>query len=116
MHDALQREVAAWRSQLRKGTLELAVLVLLRKKRRYGLELVELLNAANLGISEGSIYPLLSRLKTEKKVESEWVEEQSGHARKYYRLSESGQATCKAMLAAWADFTSGVDRLFGDPR
>lgn len=65
MQDNVQREVAAWQSQLRKGSLELAVLLALRRRRQYGLELVDLLNQANLGISDGSIYPLLSRLRAE---------------------------------------------------
>jgi len=70
VQDDVQREVVAWRSQLRKGSLELAVLLALRKERRYGLELVELLTRANRGMSEGSSYPLLSRLRAEKKVKT----------------------------------------------
>jgi PadR family transcriptional regulator PadR len=111
VHDDLQTEVTAWRSQIRKGSLELAVLLALRKERRYGLELVDLLNEAGLGISEGSIYPLLSRLRTEKKVETEWVDPGAGHAHKYYRLTERGRAAAKAMLAAWREFGAGFERL-----
>ena len=111
MQDNVPAEVAAWRSQIRKGSLELAVLLALRKERRYGLELVDVLNAAGLGISEGSIYPLLSRLRAEAKVETEWVDPGEGHAKKYYRLTERGRATARAMLAAWRDFGAGVERL-----
>ena len=111
MHDKVAAEVEAWRSQLRKGSLELAVLLALRKERRYGLELVDLLNDAGLGISEGSIYPLLSRLRAEGKVETEWVDPGEGHARKYYRLTERGRTSTKAMLAAWRDFGAGFERL-----
>ena len=92
--------MSVWRSQLRKGSLELAVLVALQKKPRYGLELVDLLNQLKLGISEGSIYPLLSRLKAENKVETEWVEEKTGHAHKYYRLTDDGRAISRLMVAA----------------
>jgi PadR family transcriptional regulator PadR len=111
MQDTVQEEVRAWRSQLRKGTLELAVLLLLRKRRAYGLELVELLNAAELGISEGSIYPLLSRLKAEKKVQTQWVDEGSGHAHKYYELTEHGREVCRAMLASWNEFNAAFAAL-----
>jgi len=104
----VQKEVTAWRSQLRKGSLELAVLLALRKQRRYGMELVDLLNKANLGMSEGSIYPLLSRLRAEKKVETEWVDTGVGHAHKYYELTERGRATVKAMLAAWREFSNAL--------
>lgn len=114
MQDNVQAEVSAWRSQLRKGSLELAVLVLLKKERRYGLELVELLNKANLGISEGTIYPLLSRLRTEKKVTTEWVDDGVGHAHKYYQLTSQGRAACSAMVTAWRDYTRAFGRLIGE--
>jgi PadR family transcriptional regulator PadR len=111
MQGYLPSDTAAWRSQLRKGTLELAVLLLLRQERRYGLEMVEMLNQAGLGISEGSIYPLLSRLKAEKKVSTEWVEEEVGHAHKYYQLTPRGRETCAALLEAWHDYVASFDRL-----
>ena len=105
MQDNVQKEVLAWRSQLRKGTLELAVLLALRKQRCYGLQLVDLLNAASLGISEGSIYPLLSRLRTEGKVQTEWVDSGVGHAHKYYELTAHGREVLEAMLVAWDEFS-----------
>lgn len=114
MQANVTKEALAWRSQLRKGTLELAVLLLLRNERRYGLEIVEILNQAGLGISEGSIYPLLARLKTEKKVSTEWVEEETGHAHKYYELTEHGRQTCGALRQAWADYVAAFDRLAGE--
>lgn len=115
MHD-IEPQVDAWRSQLRKGTLELAVLSLLRRERRYGLQLVDDLNAAGLGVAEGSIYPLLSRLRAEGKVETEWVDRGVGHAHKVYRLSPHGEACCAAMLAVWRDFTRGFERIAGGKR
>jgi PadR family transcriptional regulator PadR len=109
-------EAQAWRSQLRKGTLELAVLALLRDAPRYGLQLVEDLNARGLGVAEGSIYPLLSRMRAEAKVETEWVDGGVGHARKYYRLTRRGADACAAMLAAWAEFRRAMDRVTGERR
>ena len=100
VQDNVQKEIASWRSQLRKGSLELAVLIALRKQARYGLELVDLLNRAKLGMSEGSIYPLLARLRTEKKVEAEWVDTGVGHSHKYYELTPAGRGTLEAMLVA----------------
>ena len=111
MQDNVQKEIDSWRSQLRKGSLELAVLIALRKQARYGLELVDLLNQAKLGMSEGSIYPLLSRLRAEKKVKAEWVDAGVGHSHKYYELTASGRATLKAMLVAWREFGAAYDRL-----
>jgi PadR family transcriptional regulator PadR len=115
MHD-VAAEADAWRSQLRKGTLELAVLLLLRKEQRYGLKLVDDLNAAGLGVAEGSIYPLLARLRSEGKVETEWVDRGVGHAHKYYRLSAEGEAACAAMLEAWRDFSKAFERITGGRR
>lgn len=114
VQDNVREQVDAWRSQLRKGTLELAVLLLLQKEERYGLQLVELLNECELGISEGSIYPLLSRLRSEGKVDTEWVDHGVGHAHKYYRLTPHGRATCQAMLKAWREFNRAFGRLTGD--
>lgn len=107
----MQNEISSWRSQLRKGSLELAVLLALEKERRYGLELVDLLNEAKLGISEGSIYPLLARLRAEKKVRTEWVESDSGHAHKYYELTTRGRLTLKSMLVAWRDHCAAIETL-----
>src|SRR5215470_3151208 len=114
MQDNVQSEVTAWQSQLRKGSLELAVLLALRRRRQYGLELVDLLNNANLGISEGSIYPMLSRLRAEKKVETEWVDSGEGHAHKYYQLTDHGRATLKAMMTAWREFSAAFEQMMAE--
>ena len=114
MQDNVLNEVTAWRSQLRKGSLELAVLLALRKERRYGLELVEVLNACQLGMSEGSIYPLLSRLRAEKKVTTAWVDTGVGHAHKYYALTAHGRETLKAMLTAWRQFSQAFETLIDE--
>ena len=78
---------------------------------RYGLELVDVLNRAELGISEGSIYPLLARLKAEAKVETEWVDRGVGHAHKYYALTPYGVATLTAMLTTWRNFNAAFEAL-----
>ena len=114
VQDNVLKEVTAWRSQLRKGSLELAVLLALRKERRYGLELVEILNECNLGMSEGSVYPLLSRLRAEKKVTTEWVDTGVGHAHKYYELTDHGGQTLKAMLTAWRQFSQAFEKLINE--
>lgn len=113
MQDIVKKEVSAWKSQLKKGTLELAVLTLLAKQQRYGLELVEMLNQLELEISEGSIYPLLSRLRAEKKVDTEWVDSGVGHAHKYYRLTPHGQKILAGMLTGWREFTAAFNQLTG---
>ena len=104
-------ELAKWETQLRKGGLGLAVLATLWGGRLYGLEMLRRLEAdAGLSVPEGTIYPLLNRLKAEGLVASEWVEA-AGHPRKYYALTERGRARVQEMAKAWASFAGGLDRL-----
>jgi PadR family transcriptional regulator PadR len=116
MQDLIQKQVSDWRSQLKKGTLELAVLALLNQRSRYGLELLELLNGAGLDVREGSIYPVLARLRGEKKVTSQWVDDGKGHAHKYYMLTSFGTETLAAMRVAWAEYNTAFAQLIGDWR
>ena len=111
MHDIVLSQINDWKSQLKKGTLELAVLALLQAKRSYGLELLERLNEFDLEIADGSIYPLLTRLRNEKKVTTEWVDEGVGHAHKYYSLTPHGSRILRGMLAAWDEYTSSVNKV-----
>src|ERR1700686_464619 len=76
-----------WEVQLRKGCLELAILAALWGGKLYGLEILRRLESGSALIgSEGTVYPLLSRLKALGLLQSEWVESESGHAWKYYAL------------------------------
>ena len=80
-------------SQLRRGVLEYCVLALLRQQERYGFELVRSLSAVDgLVTSEGTIYPLLTRLRKEALVTTFWQESASGPPRRYYRLTDAGGA------------------------
>ncbi len=114
MQDIVRKQVADWRSQLKKGSLELAVLALLKQQSRYGLELLDALNELSLDVREGSIYPILARLRTEKKVTSQWVDDGKGHAHKYYKLTPLGVQTLAAMRVAWVEYHSAFTKLIGD--
>jgi PadR family transcriptional regulator PadR len=105
-------DIGRWETQLRKGGLGLAVLASLWPGRNYGLEMLRTLESvAGISVPEGTIYPLLSRLKAEGLVESEWVEAAAGHPRKYYRLTELGRGRVREMAAAWRGFAQGLERL-----
>src|SRR4051812_31720609 len=85
-------DLGGWEIQVRKGGLGLAVLAILWPDRLYGLEILKRLETdAGMSIPEGTIYPLLNRMKAEGLVDSEWVEADAGHPRKYYRLTEAGR-------------------------
>lgn len=114
-------DLAKWETQLRKGGLGLAVLAILWPGRLYGLEMLRRLDTdGGMNIPEGTIYPLLSRMKAEGLVTSEWVESDAGHPRKYYSLTDLGRRRAAEMSQAWKTFSSGLDRLLepleGDAR
>ncbi|HVM92753.1 MAG TPA: PadR family transcriptional regulator [Terriglobales bacterium] len=101
-----------WEVQLRKGSLELAILASLWDGRLYGLEILRRLESdSELIVSEGTVYPLLSRLKSLKLVDSEWVESDGGHPRKYYRLTEAGKQWSLAMSRVWHEFSASMTKL-----
>jgi PadR family transcriptional regulator, regulatory protein PadR len=101
-----------WEVQLRKGSLELAILAALWNGRLYGLEILrELENKSDLIVVEGTVYPLLNRLRALALVESEWVESDSGHPRKYYRLTPAGRRRALEMTRIWARFSARMNNL-----
>lgn len=101
-----------WEVQLRKGCLELAILASLWGGPLYGLEILRGLESdSDLIVSEGTIYPLLSRLKSLGLVDSEWVESEGGHPRKYYRLTGPGRQRALEMSRVWRQFSSSMSKL-----
>lgn len=94
-----------WEAQLRKGCLEMAILASLWQARLYGLEILRSLSEkSELEVAEGTLYPILSRLKNEGLLESEWVEAEAGHPRKYYWLTSQGRQRAKEMASTWHEF------------
>ncbi len=101
-----------WEAQLRKGALEMAALASLWRGRLYGLELIRFLeNHSRLVLAEGTIYPILNRLKAEGLLTSEWVEAEAGHPRKYYSLTDAGRQRLRLMAEAWVGFSRGLSSL-----
>ena len=110
--DPLADQPDRWEAQLRKGALEMATLASLWRGRLYGLEIIRVLEAqSRLVLAEGTIYPILSRLKAEALLTSEWVEADAGHPRKYYGLTNEGRDRLRLMAAAWVDFSTGLNQL-----
>jgi PadR family transcriptional regulator PadR len=88
------------------------VLALLRDGERYGFELVrELSESAGLVTSEGTIYPLLTRLRKDQLVTTTWRESESGPPRRYYQLTEAGHAALATFAKEWARFRDSVDTI-----
>jgi PadR family transcriptional regulator len=95
---------------MRKGLLEYCIMALLTSRPRYGYELVqELARVDGMLTSEGTMYPLLGRLRREGMVVTEWRESSGGPPRKYYRLSRAGERALEGFRKEWATLRSAVD-------
>ncbi|MFF0431447.1 PadR family transcriptional regulator [Streptomyces sp. NPDC004327] len=102
-------------SQLRKGVLEHCVLALLRDGPRYGIELLGELSAVSvMTTSQGTIYPLLSRLRREGLVDTELRDSPSGPPRRYYTLTPAGRAALAEFTRAWPLFRDAVDHFLNE--
>jgi PadR family transcriptional regulator, regulatory protein PadR len=102
------------RAQMIKGVLELALLRLLQDEARYGLEILQLMNAAGLEVADGTIYPLLHRMEAAGFVAAEWrIEGEGARPRKYYALTPAGAAELKTMSADWRDLAARMAALLG---
>jgi PadR family transcriptional regulator PadR len=101
-----------WEAQMRKGCLEMAVLASLWDGRLYGLEVLRVLERdSSLVLGEGTVYPILNRLRTEGLLRSQWVEAEAGHPRKYYELTDTGRERVTRMAETWTQFSAGLGRL-----
>ena len=79
------------KSQMRKGVLEYSIMLLLKEKPYYTSDIIDELEKSNLIVVEGTLYPLLNRLRKEGMLDYEWQESAVGPPRKYYRLTEAGK-------------------------
>lgn len=94
--------------QMKKGVLELIVLLSLKQKERYGYELIlEVSKVVN--VNEGTIYPLLKRLTNEKYADTYLVESTEGPPRKYYKLTILGEQKLQELLTTWNQFSNAVN-------
>jgi PadR family transcriptional regulator PadR len=95
---------------MRRGTLQYCVLALLADDERYAFDLVRsLAEVDGMVTSEGTIYPLLGRLRREGLVESDWRESTAGPPRRYYRLTSTGEDALAQFTREWARFRDAVD-------
>ena len=96
------------KSQMRKGMLEYCIMLLLRSKPYYSSDIIDELERANLIVVEGTLYPLLSRLKKEGILDYEWQESPSGPPRKYYKLTSKGKEALDLLDANWQNLAGTV--------
>jgi PadR family transcriptional regulator PadR len=98
------------KAQMRKGILEMCILAILEKKESYPSDIIEELKNYKLIIVEGTLYPLLMRLKNDGLLAYRWEESQSGPPRKYYSLTESGSEFLEALKGTWNELKEAVDQ------
>jgi PadR family transcriptional regulator PadR len=98
-------------TQLKKGTLELAILALIGKKKRYGYDLVCKLRKEGLIIAEGTLYPILTRLSRENLVTHSWVESKQGPPRKYYEITKEGKDVLEHESSEWQKLSKSINNL-----
>lgn len=102
-------------AQMRRGVLPYCVLAMLRERERYGFELVQTLGGIDgMVTGEGTIYPLLARLRRQGLVETTWQESDAGPPRKYYRLADAGQDALAEFGTSWRRLRDNVDDLLAN--
>lgn len=99
------------KSQMRKGMLEYCVLLLLKHRPSYSSDIIQQLKQAELLVVEGTLYPLLTRLKNDGLLKYEWQESTQGPPRKYYALSPEGEQFLEGLDAAWNELATTVSYL-----
>lgn len=98
-------------AQMRKGTLEMAILSIISKGSVYAGDIIEKLESTHLIVVEGTLYPLLSRMKRGGLLDYSWVESPSGPPRKYYKLTVEGQSVLQKLVGEWKELSDSVMKL-----
>jgi PadR family transcriptional regulator, regulatory protein PadR len=107
MHESIETK----RQLMRKGLLEFCILAVIAQGRMYSSDILKELKAADLLVVEGTLYPLLSRLKTQGLLTYDWEESKSGPPRKYYELTAQGRETCKELAKTWKELYASINAL-----
>lgn len=99
------------KAQMRKGVLEFCILSILSDGEHYPTEIIERMKNSQLLIVEGTLYPLLTRLKNDGLLSYRWVESQSGPPRKYFTLTSEGKSFLTELIESWAELTTAVNNI-----
>jgi PadR family transcriptional regulator PadR len=99
------------KSQMKKGILEFCILTIIKKKEVYPSEVIEELKKSELIVVEGTIYPLLTRLKNAEILTYRWQESTSGPPRKYYSITKQGEEFLKELEETWINIAKSVTKI-----
>lgn len=98
-------------SQMRKGILEFCILSVIKRGEAYPSDIIEEMKQAGLTILEGTLYPLLTRLKNAEMLTYRWEESSSGPPRKYFSLTDKGERFYKELEQTWNELSNAIDTL-----
>lgn len=99
------------KAQMRKGLLEFCALLAIQHGEAYSSDILEKLKKAGLLVVEGTLYPLLARLRAEGLLEYTWAESSAGPPRKYYALTAKGKETLEQLKATWKELHTSIESL-----
>ena len=99
------------KSQMRKGILEYCILLILNRRKAYANDIIQLLQEARLIVVEGTLYPLLTRLKNMDLLNYQWIESNQGPPRKYYELTSEGKKFLIELEQAWTEVEDTIKHL-----
>ncbi len=99
------------KGQMRKGILEMVILSILERGEAYASDIISTMKEAELIVVEGTLYPILTRLKNDGLLQYRWEESRSGPPRKYYSLTDKGKETCKILKADWLKLAGSIDKI-----
>lgn len=95
-------------AQMRKGILEYCILLVISQGKAYASDILKILKKSDLIVVEGTLYPLLSRLKNAGMLDYNWQESKSGPPRKYYSLTSKGRASLKRLDGTWQSLSASI--------
>lgn len=98
-------------AQMRKGVLEFCILSILNKGEAYPSDIIKTLSASQLIVVEGTLYPLLTRLKNAELLGYRWEESTGGPPRKYYTITPKGETFLQALTATWSELVTAVQTI-----
>lgn len=99
------------KSQMRKGVLEYCILLILKNKEAYASDIIRILQEIDLIVVEGTLYPMLTRLKNDNLLSYQWVESTQGPPRKYYTITEEGNKFLLELERAWGELNQTLETL-----
>ena len=99
------------KAQMRKGVLELCILSILRENEAYASDIISKMKEVELIVVEGTLYPILTRLKNDGLLDYRWEESKSGPPRKYYKLTQLGESTAGELKNSWNELVKSIHKI-----